>query len=568
MNFVPMTLKMNRQSWLIFGLILILTVYQVVRLIVFANVYGGIEEDSGWYSSIARSLAERGTYTTMTSTIVDPTAPAGINIHEHFDIQDQEGRIWFFTVNWVGPGSIVPNAMILKLFGVNFWSLKAGALLFYSLFLLLASFLIYSVGGIIPVVLFHLFFVFYPHLVVYLGYEPFAEMPTMVYILLAYLLFVKAIQAKQHQVAWFFLCGLCGGLTLVTKLTGLLPLSSLFVLWFLEFRRGNATLKQLAVLGCGLVSLPLLWEIIQFLTIVQLTNFETYQLHAAERISFFEDESHTGGESFVTTNFGEFTLAKLLIFSQVSHPHPILGVVMFGLIIASGPVLVYLRSKELIANRIILLFWFGWLTHSLWFLGISKTAWIRRDWFALVLGIALFCWLVGYFIQRARRKPAWHNLTAAILLVLLTLINFSGQRQAMGWFIPDSLVETWRLNFLANDTLAGKYEQRMPWIIIPRAQQEEVIEYLRQLPAAGKIFYAGNLKVAELPVIVGRIFYPIQRRPFMPHGDEDVVVIGSRAFSPWRRPQALIEPIKQEIKSQCPQLLLENDYYIICSVTD
>jgi hypothetical protein len=108
----------------------------------------------------------------------------------------------------------------------------------------------------------------------------------------------------------------------------------------------------------------------------------------------------------------------------------------------------------------------------------------------------------------------------------------------------------------------------MPWILIPRGQQEEVIDYLTQLPPTGQIFYADKLQVTELAVIVGRIFYPLERRSLMPHSqEEDVVVIGSRVFSPWRRPQELVEPIKRDIKSQCPQVLLENDYYIICSVS-
>ena len=72
---------------------LILTAYQLIRIIAFVNIYGGIEHDGGWMLSISRSLAETGTYTTMVSTIIDPTVLGDININEKFDIQAPDGRI-------------------------------------------------------------------------------------------------------------------------------------------------------------------------------------------------------------------------------------------------------------------------------------------------------------------------------------------------------------------------------------------------------------------------------------------------------------------------------------------
>ena len=114
--------------------VLLLVAYQVVRLIVFSNVYGGVQTDSGQYSAMARSLAERGTYTTMDSTIVDPTVKVGhYGTAGRIDVQDEEGRIWFWTVTGVGPGSIVPNAVILKIFGVSFWTLKIMTFLFVAM---------------------------------------------------------------------------------------------------------------------------------------------------------------------------------------------------------------------------------------------------------------------------------------------------------------------------------------------------------------------------------------------------------------------------------------------------
>ncbi len=570
-----MFLKTSKKTWIILLITLILTAYQIIRLIVFANVYGGIYRDAGWYASVSRSLAERGTYTSMTSTLVDPTIPSGINVDDRFEVQDEEGRIWFFTVNGLGPGSIVPNAIILKLLGFGFWSLKAGPLLFSTLFLILASLLLYRVGGIIPVLLFFLFPIFYPHLLVYLGYDIYGEVPAIVYILLAYMLFIKATQSPV-QMPYFFLSGLLAGLALLTKIGALFSVGSIFVLWLLLFWQKQTKIKHFVIIGLGFCLLPILWEVIQLVTLTQITDFETYRLHAAERYDFiFRTDGSSDailqsimGNTNPHFDVNEFILAKLLTVSVISHPTSIMSFIVFVLVMISGPLLAYLQKDRPVIKNTILIIWFGWLIHTAWFVGLSKIARVRRDWFALIFAVMLLCWLTGYFIQQAKRKPTWRTISIAGILTAILIINFVSQLHAVGFFIPTSIVETWRLNYLSNDTFIGKYEQQVPWLIIPRAQQEEVIEYLVQLPPTSKIFFVDTIKVAELPIRVGRIFYPIERRPLMPHSDEDVVIIGSQVFSPWRKPQELVEPIKAEIRSRCPRVLLENDYYIICSVTD
>jgi hypothetical protein len=65
---------------------LILTTYQLIRVIAFVNIYGGVEHDSGWALGVARSLAERGIYTSMVSTIVDPAVPGDLNVDKVFKL--------------------------------------------------------------------------------------------------------------------------------------------------------------------------------------------------------------------------------------------------------------------------------------------------------------------------------------------------------------------------------------------------------------------------------------------------------------------------------------------------
>ena len=139
-----------------------LTLGQLIRIVVFVNEFGGLEHDGGWMLSISRSLAEQGRYTTMVSTIVNPAVIGDINVDQKFDIQSGDGRIWFFTGNGIGPASIIPDAVVLKLLGTSFWSLRAGPLIFYGFFLLLASYIVFRLAGVWAIILFQAFIFFLP----------------------------------------------------------------------------------------------------------------------------------------------------------------------------------------------------------------------------------------------------------------------------------------------------------------------------------------------------------------------------------------------------------------------
>ena len=100
-------------------------------------------------------------------------------------------------------------------------------------------------------------------------------------------------------------------------------------------------------------------------------------------------------------------------------------------------------------------------------------------------------------------------------------------------------------------------------MITPRVEQEQVVDFLNQLPPDAHVYYPANHKAAEIAVQAGRIFYPIARRGYMPQTPDDVIIIGITLISPWKDPgirYSLIERAKVE----CPNFLYQSDYYIIC----
>lgn len=537
-------------------ILLTLTVFQLVRVIVFVNEYGGLEHDGGWFLNVSRSLAERGTYTTMVSTIVNPAARGGINIDRKFDIQDDEGRIWFFTGNGLGPGGIAVNAIFLKLLSVNFWSLHLGPLLFLTLFLLLASAILLRLRSLAPVILFHLYLWLYPHLIFFLGYEAMGEMPTMVYILLAYAVFACTIQPNpKREWGWFFLSGLAAGLVINTKLIALLSLGGIFAIWFWLLWERRMKWKKLVAFVGGLATIPVLWELAHWVILTRIAGFEMYLRHLQERIRFIVDDgSGIGAQDY--SGF-QFIWDKILIVSEISHPNQIIALLTLLLVLIGGPVLIWLYRQDRIRQNWLILLWVGWLGNAVWFIGLAKTGWVRHAWFGLILAVLVLCVIFGEALWRVRHHANWRALSAMVLVTGILLPGFMTQKNAATIFITDDLIEQWR-----QKQLAAQYT-KVPWMITPRAEQEAVVDLIQQLPPKANVFYPENHKAAEIAVQAGKIFYPLKRRALMTLTADDVIIIGVTLISPWKDPgvrHSLIERAKVE----CPNFVYQSEYYIIC----
>ncbi len=600
--------------------ILILTIYQLIRIIAFVNVYGGVEHDGGWALTISRSLAEYGTYTTTVSTIVNPTVHGGLNIHEKFDIQAPDGRIWFRSSSVTGPASIVPNTLALKLFGIDFWGFLAGPLIFFALFILLAAYILYRLAGLGAVMLFHLFLFFYPHLSIFLSYQALGEVPSMFYILCAYLAFAWAIQKKQRRWHHFFIAGLVAGLAVITKLITLLSISGIFIwgllLWLtsqknhpyvisievklqkfltrifsicnlgpactqnLHNNKYRLYFSELLSLGGGLVSVWSLWEITQWFVLVRLTNFELYRQYMQEKFGEFLDSG--SGVGLRIHSGPEFFWDKFFRLEEIAHPQRWVTAIIFVAIFLGGIVLIWLWHTQPRKQNLLAPIWLGWLANTIWFVSLAKTGWSRHFWLGLILAVMQLCVITVTLLQLGIRdvsrisgnqdkseskkssKKAMLSthrtisLTMGTLLLVLIGWGFISQPYVWGFFLRDELVPYWQ-----ERQIDDKYGACLPWIIIPRTAQTQVVAYVDQLPPKANIYYPAQHKVAEISALTGRIFYPLDRRQLMQPHPQDVVIIGPSLIAPW------MDPVRREtlldlVLESCPQPILANDYYMIC----
>jgi len=551
-------------QWLI---ITCLILCQLIRLINFITVYGGLEHDSGWALGTSRSLAETGRYAAMVNTMADPTPGGMPNIYGRYNVQDEEGRV-YFAPDSIGPGSIIPNAVIIKVFGAGFWQYRLGPLLFFFIALLLSSYLLFQAGGLLPVIITHLFLFFYPHLIVFLGYEAMGEIYGLAYILLAFVLLLRGIRARKYRQGWFLASGIAAGLTLITKMVGLLALSGLGMVMVMTLWEKRMLWKDIAIVVFGAILPFAVWELTHFLTLTLLFDFETYLNFKAQFFGFFLQ----GGSGIDAQGRHDlaFMWYKLLIMREISLANPAVSLLFLGVVFASGPFLCWRFYRDTIRRNIIIFLWLGWLTTSLWFVPLAKTGWVRHYWYALIFAVFLLSLLTTYFWQHFTRPVVWLNRGAALGLSGLIVLGFAGQITSPDFFTADRLVERWYQQHLTEPST------RIPWIIIPRAEQEAALAVLNQLPNSARVFYPEGHKSAEMAVLSGRIFYPIERRALMLPSQGDVVVVGPSLVSPWAKlietsmtvayRDGLFVDIINEIKRQCPRMLLENNYYIICAL--
>ncbi len=557
-----------KNQYLSWTLITFLIIYQLVRLIVFIDTYGGFEHDSGWMLGISRSLVESGSYTTMVSTMANLKPGGGLNVYNKYRVQNEAGQIYFFPES-IGPSSVIPNAIIIKLFGAGFWQYRAGPLLFFIILILLASYLLYRADGLLPILITHLFLFFYPRLIIFLGYEALGEMPALAYMLLAIALYLKGVEAETKRAYWFGASGLAASLALTSKLIALLPLVGLGVLWLVLYFKKKTTIKDLIALTAGGLFFLVLWNLYQLIVLTRLFGFDVYAQHTQQRFDVFLTNGSGIAEQAVWSI--ELFLYKLLLVSAVSHPNQIISFITLVTIAVSGPFLIWQFRQSRFSQNLVIFLWSGWLVHTAWFVIASENAWIRHYWFALILAVLLLSLLWSNLLQKLKAPSTWPYRLAAVILTCLICLNFYNQYQAATLFVSDTLVEKWYQQHLATN------HSRIPASLVPRQAQQDAVDFIATLPTSSHIFYPERHKSAEMGVLTGRILYPIQRRLLMPPNKGDVVLIGPSLFSPWRKPteaaitqtdrDEFVQGVMEQILRECPNIIFENDYYIICSVT-
>jgi hypothetical protein len=409
----------------------------------------------------------------------------------------------------------------------------------------------------VSVVIFHLYLFFFPQLYIFLGYEVFGEMPSMVYILASFVLFVKAAQVEERPGRWYFASGLLAGLAINSRLGSVIVFGGLAALWLLLYRQKKATWRDAWLVIAGELVVAALWQLTIFIGLLQVTDLAAYFNHVWGRFEFFYRS--VKGITPVAEGL-ELFLLKALILSELSHSNLWVSLVL-ALVTGGGGLLLIRHFRWWPRRRnLLILIWLGWLIYTIWFLSSPKNAWVRYYWYGLVWMAMLLALMFGVLLDRFRARSRPITLAGCLGVGALLLFSFSSQPQAISFFIKPELIELWRQRQLASrDTY-------LPWIIVVRAEQEQVAAFIDQLPPDTRIYYPEGHKTAEMSFLTNRIFYTLPRRERMGPRPTDMLIIGPAVISPWKKEQQQRRDILATTYRECPAIVLETANYIICAV--
>lgn len=222
--------------------ILFSTFLFLLRVILFAGSYGGVEHDSGWYLGVAKNLAENGKYASYTNTVAQDGVGAFPSIHGRFSVQDKQGYVYFPAGVTAGPGYIIPEATILKIFGNGWWQYRAWPLLIFSLLILSLFVVIYLTGGFISLLIFQIWLWAVPQFYIAYAFEAYSETIAFFFLFLSFIFYY--FFQKRKSFSFVILSGLFLSFSVLTKDLFLVPACAYIPLlaYELKISKGKKTL--------------------------------------------------------------------------------------------------------------------------------------------------------------------------------------------------------------------------------------------------------------------------------------------------------------------------------------
>lgn len=537
----------------------IATILFVARIVNFAGQYGGVEHDSGWYMGVARNLAERGIYASYTNTIVQEGTGAYPSIHGRFSVQDKDGFIYFPAGVTVGPGYVVPEALILKVFGNGWWQYRAWPLLSFAGLLVLLFYLVYAAAGLIALLLLQLWLWAIPQLYITYAFEAFSEHTAMFYLLLSFFLLYRAITSR-HQFLFIFLSGLFLSFSFLTKTLYALTAAGFGLVFLIQLYYPRRQLKlffaRILLFIFGLFLPIVSFEVYQYLAV--MPQFGSIGLEAIKKDASLTFQTVGSGiNNLNLTNLDwDFVGKKSTVWAEIGLANPLLVWVFMVISPFFMLVKIFRRSWPISG-----LFYGAAVVSLSWFVLISPFGWTRHAWQGLPLMMSLICIVFGMIFSRLIRVQL-QNIILIFFLTILLILQFRPDKFDPNPTFNHVDIDYWRQTRYQRDL------QGLPSSpIFSLNDQQQTINYFSQnIKPQDRIYYLQGLLVAEMPPLVDKVFYPYDRyvnnNYQNPDGGKSYLIFGPYQMGPESFYSS--EYLPTNIQQYCQNVVFANSSYLLC----
>ncbi|KKQ42627.1 MAG: hypothetical protein US60_C0015G0038 [Microgenomates group bacterium GW2011_GWC1_37_8] len=538
--------------------IIIVAVLFLVRVIIFAFSIGGIEMDSGWHLGVARNLDQRGIYASYTNTITNEKAGDSTSIHGRFSVQDKNGYIYFPAAISVGPGYVIPQALLLKIFGFGWPQFRSWPLISFFGLLILLFYFVYKFGGLLALIIFQIWLWLFPQIYISMSFEAYGEHIALFYLLLSFYLFLKESNSKRTNYLLMFLSGITFSFSILTKFIALFGIAAFVFVFvhdiYLGLRKENLNKIFLAwffwIIG---LLLPIgIFALYRYLNI--LSTFGAVGWEAVSKDMQLRFKSEGSGLVFKDLDT-EFLIKKFLVWKNVGFK----SVIFPWVILLLSPIFIYRKVFKKVNSIADIILLNSCLAGFLWFIFISPTGWARHAWISLVLG------LVIVFIFIGRLFSIIINQKKYIIALLIGALFFSiiQTREVYPQFLLDqSVVNKWELE---------RYRwglQGLPTNSIFSITDQKLLTnfFDENIRSEDRVYFLDGFLYSEMSVINNKVFFPYGRyeklRGENPSGGDSYLLIG-----PYQKGRlSLVDEsyLNEKVNPKCSSTVYENPSYTLC----
>ena len=525
-----------------------------LKSVLFAANFGGIEHDSGWYLGVARNLAEKGKYASYVNTIAPEEEGVYPSLHGRYSVQDKDGLSYFPAGVTVGPGYVIPQALLLKIFGSGWWQYRLWPLITFAGLILLIFVLTYNLGGGMAFSLIAVWLWLTPQLTIQFSYEAFGEHIALFYLLLSFYLLFISERFKNKRLVLFAFSGFFFSLTVLTKYLFALSgagLGIVFVISILKTRKRIREIQYWLVWLLFAILPVLAYEIYRYL--YMNINFGNNGWDAINRDFIMHFKNNGSGTNLSNIDW-VFIGKKLKFWENVGiNPFPAWLLILFT------PYF-FLRNEVKKSTSLYLLLFFTFVASSLWFVILSPTGWTRHVWQGLVVGMMLIVVTIAKIWNFKRVR----YLIFAVFVALLFADS------------PVILEEKFNATLLFGRETLSKWEderyvgglQGLPTnVILSFSDQDGLKNYFeKNIDQHDRIYYAGWFLLAEVSPLVDKVFYSLDRYleigQVNPEGGKSYLLLG-----PYQKGKFSIIGEKyhsRKVGELCDKIVYENRSYTLC----